>query len=94
MLLKVGYPSALVLMEHLYQMGESNASLNRHLHVGKDTFLATASIYQELYGLDDGSVPATFQIIYMIGWSPDASQPRPKKRGSAQASLKELDSLR
>ena len=75
-------------------MGESNASLNRQLHVGKDTFLATASIYQELYGLEDGSVPATFQVIYMIGWSPDASQPQPKKRGSAQASFKELDSLR
>ena len=71
-------------------MGESNASLNRQFHVGKDTFLATASIYQELYGLEDGSVPATFQVIFMIGWSPDASQPQPKKRGSAKASLKEL----
>ena len=32
--------------------------------------LAVAALYQHLYGLEDGSVSATFQIIYMIGWSP------------------------
>jgi NADH dehydrogenase [ubiquinone] 1 alpha subcomplex assembly factor 5 len=77
-------------MKHLDAMGEGTAALNRHLHVGKDTFLATAAIYQELYGLEDGSVPASFQIISMIGWKPHESQPQPKRRGSAQSSLKDL----
>lgn len=27
-----------------------------------------------MYGHEDGSVPATFQILYMIGWKPHASQ--------------------
>ena len=40
-----------VLMEHLDHMGEGNANLNRHLHVGKDTFLAAASIYQGMRGI-------------------------------------------
>jgi hypothetical protein len=30
------------------------------------------------------------QIIYMIGWSPDSSQPKPCKRGSAKVSMKDI----
>ncbi|EMP31755.1 Putative methyltransferase C20orf7 like protein [Chelonia mydas] len=36
--------------------------------------LAAAAIYQEMYGSNDGSVPATFQIYYMIGWKFQESQ--------------------
>ena len=41
-----------------------------------------------MYANDDDSVPATFEILYMIGWKPDASQPQPLERGSAHKSLK------
>lgn len=27
-----------------------------------------------MYGNEDGSVPATFEILYMIGWKPHESQ--------------------
>eukprot|EP01038_Epipyxis_sp_PR26KG_P008954 gene8954-12075_t len=81
---QISYPDAFTLMEHLFYMGESTAALNRQYSVGKDTFLAMAALYQELYGLEDGSVVATFEIIYLIGWSPHDSQPKPCKRGSAQ----------
>jgi SAM-dependent methyltransferase len=40
----------------------------------------------------DGRVTETFEIVYLIGWAPDASQPRPARRGSATASL--ADALR
>ncbi|KAJ2056071.1 NADH dehydrogenase [ubiquinone] 1 alpha subcomplex assembly factor 5, partial [Coemansia sp. S155-1] len=43
-----------------------------------------------LYGNEDGSIPATFQVIYMIGWKPDPSQPKPLARGSGQVSLGEM----
>lgn len=33
------------------------------------------------------------QVIYMIGWKPDASQPKACRRGSADVSLKELNKL-
>lgn len=89
----IGYPDVFSLMEHIRCMGEGNASFNRHFHVGRDTFLAMAAIYQELYGLDDGSVTATFQVINIIGWSPHESQPQPKKRGSQQMSFKDLKDL-
>jgi hypothetical protein len=36
---------------------------------------------------DDGRVTETFEIVYLIGWAPDASQPKPARRGSAVASL-------
>eukprot|EP00955_Chlamydomonas_euryale_P118280 366529-Chlamydomonas_euryale.AAC.7 len=37
-----------------------------------------------------GSIPATFQVMYLTGWSPHASQQRPKERGSATVSFQDL----
>lgn len=45
------------------------------------------------YGNEDGSVPATFQLLYFIGWKPDPSQVGPAKRGSATVSMKELGNV-
>jgi NADH dehydrogenase [ubiquinone] 1 alpha subcomplex assembly factor 5 len=55
----VSYPDAFTLMEHLSLMGEGAAALNRQLHVGRDTFMAAAALYQQLYALEDGSVPVS-----------------------------------
>lgn len=88
----VDYPDAFVLMEDLQGMGENNAVLSRGAPVTRDSLLAAASIYQSMYANADGSVPATFQVIYMIGWSPHESQQRPLRRGSAQRSMKEIGS--
>jgi len=35
----------------------------------------------------DGRVTETFALVYLIGWAPDVSQPKPARRGSAVASL-------
>ncbi|KAI8086002.1 S-adenosyl-L-methionine-dependent methyltransferase [Halteromyces radiatus] len=88
--IQVSYPSAFELMEDLRAMGESNAVLSRRSLLKRDTLLAAASIYKELHGNEDGTIPATFQIIYMIGWKPSETTPLPKKRGSANASLKDV----
>lgn len=78
-------------------MAENNAAKNRNLHLPRDTLIAAASIYQELYGKtkEDNTlfVPATFQIIYMLGWKPDPSQPKPLERGTGEVSLKDLYKL-
>jgi NADH dehydrogenase [ubiquinone] 1 alpha subcomplex assembly factor 5 len=86
--IKLGFPNAMVCMEHLQRMGESNACLNRRPSMSVDTFLASACIYDEMYPLDEGddserNVEATVQVIYGIGWKPHESQPKPKERGSA-----------
>lgn len=47
----------------------------------------------DMYGKDDDSIPATFQILNFIGWKPDKSQAKPAKRGSGQVSIKDIDKL-
>lgn len=88
--IKWKYADPFVLMRDLQGMGESNTDLHRRKFTPRDTFTAAAAIYQTLYGDEDGRVPATFQIIYLIGWAPHESQPKPKKRGTAKVSLKTL----
>ncbi|ESK86805.1 putative methyltransferase c20orf7 mitochondrial-like isoform 1 [Moniliophthora roreri MCA 2997] len=87
---KVNYPSMWELVEDLQSMGESNAILGRRPFIHRDTLAAASAIYKELHGNEDGSVPATFQIIFMIGWKPAPSQPKPLERGSAQTNLKDV----
>ena len=72
-------------------MGESHATVLRSA-ADRGTLLAAAAAYQEVYGdPEDGSVPASFQIIYLTGWSPHDSQQRPLARGSGGVSLKDLN---
>lgn len=94
---RISYPSAPVLMEHLQRMGEANASLRRRDYTGKDVFLAAACIYDEMFKVEgsdeDGTghdIEASAQVIYAIGWSPHASQQQPKKRGSATHRVGEI----
>jgi len=49
--IKIGYPNAMVLMEHLQRMGEGNACLHRRPRTSQDTFLAAACVYDELFRL-------------------------------------------
>ena len=47
----------------------------------------------DLKRIDDGSVPATFQVIYLLGWKPDTSQVGPAARGSSNQSLKDMSTV-
>ncbi|THH16620.1 hypothetical protein EW146_g4046 [Bondarzewia mesenterica] len=85
-----GYPSMWELMEDLRDMGESNAVIGRRNFIPRDTLVAASAIYKELHGKDDGSIPATFQVIYMIGWKPAPDQPKPLERGTGKTNLKEI----
>ncbi|XP_068607113.1 arginine-hydroxylase NDUFAF5, mitochondrial [Brachionichthys hirsutus] len=90
---QVCFPGIVEVMTDLQGMGESNCSWNRRPLLHRDTILAAAAIYKEMYGHEDGSVPATFQILYLIGWKPHESQTKPLKRGSATASLRDLSKI-
>ncbi|XP_050431646.1 arginine-hydroxylase NDUFAF5, mitochondrial [Adelges cooleyi] len=93
----IRYPSMFELIWDLKGMGENNAVLQRPLRLNKDTMFAAASLYDKLYGAKEDSdlkgIPATFQIMYMIGWKPDPSQPKPLARGSGQISIKDIGQL-
>ncbi|PIN12293.1 putative methyltransferase [Handroanthus impetiginosus] len=86
----VRYNSALELIEHLRTMGETNALLQRRNILKGDTALATAAVYESMFALEDGTIPATFQVIYMTGWREHPSQQRAKRRGSATVSFKDI----
>ncbi|NXM86674.1 NDUF5 hydroxylase, partial [Oenanthe oenanthe] len=93
--IQVNYPGLFEVMEDLQGkyilcMGESNCSWNRKPLLHRETMLAAAAIYQEMYGNSDGSVPATFQIYYMIGWKYHESHAKPAQRGSATVSFGDL----
>ncbi|KAJ3535057.1 hypothetical protein NM688_g7032 [Phlebia brevispora] len=87
---QVFYPSMWELMDDLQAMGESNAVIGRRNMLHRDTLAAASAIYKELYGNEEGHIPATFQIIYMIGWKPAPSQPKALDRGAGQTNLKDV----
>ncbi|MCJ1442087.1 MAG: hypothetical protein MMC23_002579 [Stictis urceolatum] len=87
----VDYPSSFALMKDLQDMGEGNALLGREMGaIGRDVLLAAEGIYRELHGNEDGSLPATFRVIYMIAWKEAEGQAQPLKRGSADISMKDV----
>ncbi|KAI9883283.1 MAG: hypothetical protein M1823_004945 [Watsoniomyces obsoletus] len=87
----VDYPSIYALMMDLQAMGESNAVLGREMGpIPKEVLLAADPIYRELHGNQDGTVPATFRLIYMIGWKESPDQAKPLPRGSGQLDLKDV----
>lgn len=84
----VNYGSVLKLLGELRGMGETNALIERRrTPLRRATLLRATEIYQENFGLDDGRVPATFEIIMLAGWSPHESQQKPLRPGTATARL-------
>lgn len=87
----VRYAHPLALMADLRGMGESNTVLTRRRDLGHRAVLTrAAALYQERHAGPDGRVPATFEIITLTAWAPDASQPKPLAPGSGRASLAEV----
>ena len=86
----VDYPDTFALMQDLQAMGESNAILGREMGaISREVLVANEAIYRELHGNEDGTIPATFRIIHMIGWRDSPEQAKPLPRGSGQISLKD-----
>jgi NADH dehydrogenase [ubiquinone] 1 alpha subcomplex assembly factor 5 len=87
------YPDALALMRDLRLMGETNAlNARRRTFLRRATLARAALIYAERFAEADGLIPATFEVLYLCGWAPHPSQPKPLPRGSATARL--ADALR
>ncbi|MBE3638255.1 methyltransferase domain-containing protein [Mangrovicoccus algicola] len=81
----VQYRSVLHLMQDLRAMGETNALAARPRgFTRRDVMLEAARRYP---GAPEGPVQATFELVTLTGWAPDASQPRPLRPGSAAARL-------
>lgn len=87
----VDYPDSFALMQDLQAMGENNATLLRDgLPLSRDVLLASEAVYRQLHGNEDGSVPATFRMIYLIGWKEGPNQGKPLPRGSGEVNIKDV----
>ena len=86
--LTVRYDSAFALMHDLRRMGATNTLIDRRRRpLRRATLVRMAEIYAERFADPDGRVRATFEIVWLSGWSPHPSQQQPLKPGSAAARL-------
>ncbi|KAJ5749156.1 uncharacterized protein N7511_010852 [Penicillium nucicola] len=88
----VEFPDTFALMQDLQAMGESNAIMNRDsAPLSRDVLLANEAIYRNLH-MEDGApgIPATFRLIYMIGWKEGKGQAQPLQRGTGDVNLKDI----
>ncbi len=84
----VRYDSAFALMADLRRMGATNILFERRRGpTRRATMLRMAQNYGERFADADGRIRATFDIIWLSGWAPHESQPKPLRPGSATASL-------
>jgi NADH dehydrogenase [ubiquinone] 1 alpha subcomplex assembly factor 5 len=52
-------------------MGETNAlAARRRTLLRRATLARAAALYAERFGLPDGRIPATFEILFLTGWAP------------------------
>ncbi|WP_037313134.1 methyltransferase domain-containing protein [Ruegeria halocynthiae] len=76
------------LMRDLRAMGEANSLIDRVKHpTRRQVFERAQQIYADHFTTPQGRLPATFELICLTGWSPDDSQQKPLRPGSAQARL-------
>ena len=87
----VRYASMFGLMADLRAMGATNCLIARSRRFTSPALFARAAqLYAERFGDPDGRIRATYSIVWMSGWAPDASQQKPLKPGSATVSLKSV----
>lgn len=87
-IVRVRYANAFALMQDLRRMGLTNALHDRRrTPLRRATLMRTAEIYAERFGDPDGRIPATFEIVWLSGWTPHESQQKPLRPGSARTRL-------
>jgi NADH dehydrogenase [ubiquinone] 1 alpha subcomplex assembly factor 5 len=71
----VTYADALALMRDLRGMGETNAlAARRRISLRRATLARAALLYEERFGLPDGRIPASFEILFLTGWAPETER--------------------
>jgi len=88
--IEVEYDTALDLMRELRAMGESNLVAERRRGLARRaTLLRAAEIYRERFAQPSGRIAASFEVLFLHGWAPHESQPKPLRPGSARHRLAE-----
>jgi len=86
--LSVSYTDAWALMRDLSRMGEGNAIRMRLPGPMRRAVLAEAvQLYQKRHPFGVGRVRASFEVLYISGWAPAATQQQPLRPGQAKTRL-------
>lgn len=87
-LLTVAYASPRELMREIRAMGGGNVLASRRkTPLLRSTLQRAEEIYRARHGRPDGKITASFEIVYLTGWAPHASQQKPLPPGSAKTRL-------
>ena len=83
----VSFSSLIHLISELRAMGETSALTGKTAYCSRKSLFAEASkIYSDNFS-EGGRILATFDMVFLTGWAPDASQPKPLLPGSAKGRL-------
>jgi SAM-dependent methyltransferase len=86
----VRYPDMFALLADLRAMGGANALVARSLRpLRREVLAGAAALYADRFADPDGRVRATFDLVWLAGWAPHESQPKPLEPGSATMPLSE-----
>ena len=86
--LTASYESIFHLAHDLRRMGETNAlALRKRKFEQRELFRLGDEVYKEHFSDDAGRIVATFEIVFLTGWTPHESQQKPLRPGSAQSRL-------
>jgi SAM-dependent methyltransferase len=84
----VRYSSPFRLLRDLRCMGAANALVERRrVPLRRATLMRAMDVYAERFADPDGKVRASFDIVWLSGWSPHESQQQPLRPGSAKQRL-------
>jgi NADH dehydrogenase [ubiquinone] 1 alpha subcomplex assembly factor 5 len=87
-LLDVTYPSPRALMREIRALGGGNVMAARRKEpLPRGTLERAEEIYLSRYATKEGRIAASFEIVYLMGWAPHASQQKPLAPGSATTRL-------
>jgi len=76
------------LMQDLRAMGETNAlSMRLRQPTRRAVFDRAAEIYKSHFAAASGRIKASFETLYLTGWAPAETQPKPLRPGSATQRL-------
>jgi len=82
------YADLFALMHDLRAFGAANALTERSRKPLRRAVLARAAeVYAKRFADPDGRLRATFETVWLTGWAPHESQPKPLRPGSATARL-------
>lgn len=88
LMLNASYRDLTHLAHDLRAMGEGNALAARSRRPARRTLFALAArIYADSYPAGDGRISASYELIFLTGWTPHPSQQKPLRPGSALTRL-------